>query len=325
MTTFPTDANVGRVCKLVVSTGTEGLDLSEFRINFHIKAADIQTPNMAYIRIYNLAPSTRANIVQTCRSVLLQAGYVNNYGGIFQGNIIRFKQGKESNVDSYLDIITADGDEGYNFGVISQSFAAGSDTLDHVTAIAAQMGINVGQSVKDILNNPMGSTGGIQPRGTVLYGLGKSLLADIARDYNARWSIQNGTLVMVLNTGYLPGTALVINSNTGMIGIPEATDNGVQVQIELNPLVKIGGLVQLNQDSISNYPNMSAGFLNNSTLVRGTTPFYSATVTTDGFYRVMSVEHEGDTRGGQSSPWSSSLICLAVDQTAPVVSSVQAS
>ena len=325
MTTFPTDANVGRVCKLVVSTGSQGLDLSEFRINFHVKAADTQTPNMAYIRIYNLAPSTRASIIQTCRSVLLQAGYTNNYGGIFQGNIIRFKQGKESNVDSYLDIIAADGDEGYNFGVISQSFAAGSNTIDHVYAIAAQMGINVDKSVATALSNPMGATGGIQPRGTVLYGMGRALLTDIARDHNARWSIQNGTLIMVLNTGYLPGQAIVVNSQTGMIGIPEATDNGIQVQIELNPLVQIGGLIQLNQDSISTYPNMSAGYLTDSTQVRGIAPFYAATVSTDGFYRIMAVEHEGDTRGGQNGLWSSDLICLAVDQTAPSVSSVQAS
>jgi hypothetical protein len=36
-------------------------------------------------------------------------------------------------------------------------------------------------------------------------------------------------------------------------------------------------------------------------------------VTDDGFYKVIVVEHEGDTRG---NPWYANMVCLAVDATA---------
>ena len=41
--------------------------------------------------------------------------------------------------------------------------------------------------------------------------------------------------------------------------------------------------------------------------------YFPADTTADGFYRVLVVEYEGDTRG---NPWYSNLICLAADTSA---------
>lgn len=316
----------GRACKLLVSNGNSALDLSEFRIQFQVHGTDLPTPNMAQIRVYNLAASTVAGIINGYNSVLLQAGYNENFNDIFKGTIVRFKRGREVNVDSYLDLIAADGDEGYNFGVISQSFAAGSHVSAQVDALAASMGLTVDPKVYDALNNPNAMpAGGVLLRGKALYGMSRLNLNQIAYSCQARWSIQNGVLTFVPLTGYLSGDAVVINSQTGMIGVPEATDNGITVRTLLNPLIRIGCRVRLNESDVARYPGLSGGYLQNSNggvYGKGKIdPFFPAFTTTDGFYRVMAVDHDGDTRGQN---WYSNMICLAVDSTQPAVDSVEA-
>ena len=317
----------GRACTLYLSDGNKALDLSQFRIQFHTTSSDIQTPNQAYIRIYNLARETMQGIIDEYVSVVLQAGYQGSIGDIFKGTIIRFKRGKESNVDSYLDILAADGDEGYNFGVISQSFAAGSHVRAQIDALAAQMGLSVDSSVYSTLESPTAATGGIVlPRGRVLWGMARYHLSNIAAACNARWSIQNGVLTFVPLTGYLPGEAVVVNSQTGMIGIPESTEEGIKVKTLLNPLYKIGTRIQLAEKDVTAYPGLNgAGYLSKidpNLFGKGNLPpFFPASVTSDGFYRVMAIEHDGDTRG---MPWYSELVCLAVDPSAAPNNSVKA-
>jgi hypothetical protein len=69
-------------------------------------------------------------------TVTLQAGYEGgNFGIIFQGSIKQTATGRERNVDSYVDIWAADGDEWTNFSVISQSLAAGQTPQQVITAI----------------------------------------------------------------------------------------------------------------------------------------------------------------------------------------------
>jgi hypothetical protein len=90
-----------------------------------------------------------------------------------------------------------------------------------------------------------------------------------------------------------------------MIGTPRATDNGIIVRCLLNPLIQVGQRVQINNSDIFTtqvaqqgiYPNYGA-------------QYYPATVTNDGMYRVLVIEHQGDTRG---QDWFTELTCLAVD------------
>jgi hypothetical protein len=121
-----------------------------------------------------------------------------------------------------------------------------------------------------------------------------------------------GTLVP--NTGYLPGQAVQINSATGMIGTPESTEDGIKIRCYLNPLIRIGQLVQINQADINR------NTLNKQMFPSYTSQYYPATTTHDGFYRVIVAEHVDDT---QDNDWYTELTCLAADISSPVSSSVQ--
>lgn len=294
---------------LVVSSGGKGLDISQQQFRFEVRAADNETPNTAVIRVYNLAESTAKTIIAEFDSVTLQAGFqYGNFGIIFQGNIKQFRRGRERNVDNYLDILAADGDEAYNFGVVNQALAAGSSYSDQLSALSAAMGTNIDPSA-----NNFASTGGILPRGKVLFGMARLYMRNIQRNTSSRWSIQNGTVTLVPLTGYLPGDAVVLNSASGMIGVPEQTDNGIRIDCLLNPLIKIGQRVQINNADI-NQATIKSQFFPSYT-----SQYYPASLSYDGIYRVLVAEHIGDTRGND---WQTQLTCLNIDPSSAASSSV---
>lgn len=301
-----------RFAQLVVSKGAQGIDLSQLRFRFEVRASDVETPNTLSVRVYNLKGETQNAIISEFDTVTLTAGYqTGNKGPIFQGDIKQFRFGRESNVDSYLDILAGDGDAAYNQSVINQSFPAGTTQDQQLSVLAGSFGLPVANGANGLL-----TTGGIFPRGKTMFGMARLHMATLASSNNVRWSIQNGVITLVPVTGYLPGQAVQINSATGMIGTPEQTDNGIVIRCYLNPLIKIGQLVQINNADIN-----QATLKSNFGYPSYTSSYYPATVANDGFYRVLVAEHVGDIRGND---WYTELTCLDVDVSSPASTAVLA-
>lgn len=301
-----------RFGQLVISKGSQGLDVSNLRFRFEVRASDADSPNTATIRVYNPNPSTAKTIINEFDTVTLTAGYVNgNKGNIFTGNVKQYRRGKERNVDNFLDIMAGDGDLGYNFGVVNQSIPAGFPSDKELSTYASAMNLPVDKNAAGILE-----TGGIlpNPRGKVAWGLARSYMRNLANDAGARWSIQDGIVTLIPNTGYLPGDAVVLSTDSGLIGAPEQTEQGIMIRCYLNPLIKIGRLVQINNHDINQTTVKAQMFPHWSS------QFYPATTSDDGIYRVLVAEHVGDTRGND---WLTELTCLVVDQGSKPKTSVQ--
>lgn len=307
-----------RACKLVVygTDLTDGLDLSNLRIKFAVKRSDTMTPNVADIRVYNVATATALSMLLNLNptptapnrgGVLLQAGYVGNVGVIFQGNIKQIILGRESATDTFVDIIAGDGDRAYNFAVVNASLAAGSTQSDQIALAAAAM------APKGVTTGHLGDIPPTQlPRGKVLYGNARNYLRDVAQNTQKTWSIQDEKITFVPIKSYLPGERVVLTSKTGLIGTPNQTNEGVNVKCLLNPLIKIGGLIDIAEATIAdfkinlNVPNSAANI--------------PPPLTADGVYYVLVAEHTGDTRGVD---WYTSMICINTDLTTNPVNSVQ--
>jgi len=291
-----------RRCNLVVSDASgSGLDLSNLRIVFSVKKSDAQTPNSAEIRVYNLSKETASKIKKEFTNVVLQAGYESNYGTIFAGNIKQVRIGKEGGTDTYTDIAAGDGDEAYNFAVVNQTLSAGADQQAQIEAVSRSL------DEKDVRQ---GSITGVEsnrlPRGKVMYGMARDYLRQSAAATETSWSIQDGKVQFVKLTGVLPSQAVVLNSKSGLIGTPEQTNDGITVRCLLNPQLKIAGKVQIDQEDIAQakLPDTSSSAEVNKPVE----------IEDDGFYRLLVVEHKGDTRGND---WYSDLVCLGVDATLP--------
>jgi hypothetical protein len=302
----------GRHASVILAKGGQGLDLSQLRFTFRTTNNDADAPNTCRVRIYNLSDKTLSNSLSQYDRLIVDVGYENNHAQIFDGTIRQFRYGNESNVDSFLEVMAADNDIGYNFGIINKTFAPGTTPEQELTAYANTFNAIVDPAAITYVN----ATGGvmINPRGKVSFGLTRSFMRDFANTFNARWSIQGGVLYLIPLTGYLQGDIIKINSLTGMIGVPEATETGIMVKTLLNPLIKIGNGIQINNRDITKSEirdQFFPGYLDKT---------FIANTSRDGMYRVLVAEHSGDTRG---SEWFTSMTCLNLDQSAPPLKAVE--
>jgi len=296
-----------RKASLIVGGESSALDLSNLRFAFVIRRGDIQTPNTADIRVYNSSNATSNRIMQFSPQaeftrVVIQAGYEGNYGVIFDGQIKQVRHGRESQTDTYLDITAADGDSAYNYSTLSMSLAAGSTSpanqVEAMLAGMAQHNVQAGYS-PDLSTNPL-------PRGKAIYGMTRDELRKIAKNTQTSWSIQDGKLDLIPITAYKPGDIPVLTYQTGMVGLPEQTQNGIKIKTLLNPNIKVGQAVKIDNASIQKYRyNMAI----NQQAQNETDALYNKT-NDDGLYYVMIADHSGDTRGND---WYTDLTCLAID------------
>ncbi len=307
------------VSLVVFGSDLQGVDLSELRIKFAVKRSDTRSPNMADIRVYNLSQATADDLVARLSPkiasdgltfergrVILQAGYSSNFGVIFKGNIKQLIIGRESSTDTFLDIIAGDGDSAYNFAVVNSTIAPGATSIDQVNAAITSM------TPKGVTEGHIGTMPSESlPRGKVLYGNARNYLSNIAATADKTWSIQDEKVTFVSNTSYLPGEAVLMSSKTGMIGTPQQTSEGINIKCLLNPKLAISGRVKIDNALVEK--------MKINLQVVGSAANTPPQLRNDGFYYILVVEHQGDTRGVE---WYSNLICLSLDPSANPANSV---
>ena len=283
-----------RKCSLLVGKGSDGLELGELRIVFKTTKGDIETPNSAEIAVYNLSEATSSKIRKEFTRVVLQAGYQDNCAVIFDGTIRQVRRFRENGTDVCTSILAADGDAAYNYAVVNTTLAAGSTSAEHVGACQKAFsgkGADAGY-IPDM-------AGPALPRGKVMYGMARAYMRDTARRTGTAWSFQKGKMQMVPASGYLPGEAVVLSAGTGLIGTPKANDKGIEIKCLLNPRLRIGGRVRLDN---AGGAGLKAGTGREPRDVH------------DGLYRILSITFSGDTRGAD---WYATLSCVGIDDTSP--------
>ena len=83
--------------------------------------------------------------------------------------------------------------------------------------------------------------------------------------------------------------------------------NGIHVRCLINPRIKAGGRIKIDNASIQSYRfGLSLG----AEIANGFVPRLDS----DGLYRSLVVEHSGDTRGND---WYTEITCVGIDDTAP--------
>lgn len=300
-----------RKCSLIVSNGDDGLELSELHVTFTVFHRTVQSPSSMRARIYNLSVGTMQKIFKEFTQVVLKAGYHNQDGEIFdiifKGYIIQSRIGRENPTDTFLEISAADGEPGYDWATIAATLKGGhgnSDIKREINTAFKQQQVDVGYEAK------MSETR--YPRGRVMYGMARDFARMLGFTTGHTWSIKNGKYETVELRKVLPDEAIVLTSQTGLIGLPQQTPDGVQARALLNPY-----LIHNRQVKIDNKSIQKLAFPLPAT-VEGITGFQYASQTgvslvgeqADGFYRVIAVDHIGDTRG---NAWYSDMWLLAIN------------
>lgn len=290
--------------KLTVEGSHKEIDLSSLRTTFEILQFAAETPNSAVVRITNPSRQT-ANLFTASRSefekITIEAGYRDNHGIIFKGNIVQARYGRENPTDTFLELLASDGDRSYNYATVSKTLAAGSTPRDHYDVALSAMGEHgVKQGFTGIdLSKP------VYPRPVVLFGMARDVLRNIAHSKDATWSIQNGEVEFLGKEKTKPAGAIKINSETGMVGMPVQEITGINAKVLIDPRIKIGSTVHIDEASVQKARlQLDPG---------GTTITDSnillPDVATDGLYSVLRVDAFGDTRG---DVWYQQLGCYAL-------------
>lgn len=292
-----------RYCGLTVEGAGSTMDLSNLRVRFVIKKDLALSPNQAIIKITNLGPEKGRGLMnKEFKKLTLDVGYRDGHGVVFKGNIVQSIYGRENPTDTLATIMAYDGDHGHVYGFVSTTHPPGSTPQDHLnTAMAAfaKYGLSLGYVGVD-LSTP------VYPRAVTLWGSANDVIRLIGRNKDASVSYQNEKVTIVPHGQAAPGGVIVLNSSTGLVGMPTQTDRGIYARCLINPQIHVHSLVHINQNDVQRAIAPANQFGTNE-IGQETMP----SVATDGYYVVCQIEMYGDTRGDE---WYQDLVMLSCDK-----------
>jgi len=296
-----------RTCEVVVGRGAtgQGLAINGLRIDFTIIKTAGRVPNTALVKIYNLSPDHENQIRKEFDEVLVNAGYEGAAVLMFRGTIRHVFRYREGN-DRITEIDAADGEKDFRNAIVNFTLAAGSSTQQLLDQVVGKMVSKKGfVALKDKR----------RVRGRVVSGMARDVLDQIADDSDAAWSIQDGVLEIVPVDSTLPTEAIVLASDTGLLGAPEINDKGIKATCLLNPRIRVGGKVWLDNNAVKARIKKELETKPGARRVkvkkhRGEL----ARLDPDGVYKVVKLEHEGETHGNE---WSTTVYCVGLDKAIP--------
>ena len=302
-----------RKVQVVIGKAGTGLMVENLRIHFEVAKTIESAPNVAIIKIYNLHPDNEAKIKNEFDEVLLNCGYEGAMRLVFRGNIKHVYRYRDK-TDYITEIEAGDGDKDFRSAVMNETLAAGTTNAQLVDRAVGSFKGAGGTTKGHVQVNERARI-----RGKVISGNTRDVINDVARESGANWSIQDGQLVIVNANDVLPGQAIVIRADTGMLGAPEINDKGIAVKCLINPQLRVNGAIQLDNNGIKakrvkaqalatkrekQETNAPLG-RENAQLVR---------LDPDGIYKVLKLTHKGDNRG---QDWVSEIECIGLDQPIP--------
>ena len=265
-----------------------GLEIKDLRISFKINKSLTGFPNLAEISIYNLKEENRNKFKEDSK-VELYAGYKGNVKLIFKGEIRNFNN-EYAKPDYISTIFAGDASKTLETAKVNKTLGKGATTETIYNELISNLeGVSKGitDGLKDCITNKRSILKSI-----ILSGSVKKWLDLISETCGFDYSINDGIIETVSKGKSINDEpTLLINQNNGLIGIPEITEIGVDIQMFLRPEIKLGRTFKVNSVSTKiNVGNLLFREVRKST--------------NNNTYRINSIEHIGDTH---ANDWSTSL------------------
>lgn len=222
------------------------LEKDQLRVKFSVSRGISSSANTFKIDIYNLNESHRNSLGIELDTVMLEVGYTppdgsSNVGIIAKGKIRDYQHDRDG-ADIISTVSCGDGDKAYRRATISKTLPKGTPLSEVVEEVHKEMkkeGIAKGEwSFPEKVKNTK------LERPYSMCGSCTRELDTLGRGYGFYWNIQNETMEIIPGDGYLPGMIL-ISPETGMIGTPTITDNGIKVKALIQPNARPNRLVKV--------------------------------------------------------------------------------
>lgn len=234
-------------------------DKEGFEIDFDIPFSDDKEPDISEVILYNLSNSTIAEI-RDKKHLILNAGYGIDIGNILTGNIADIKTHWED-LDKVTTIYVKDGP--IRVQDVNKAYKKGTNSTFIINDLISQLDLPVGE---------------VKPAKVITYTQGKVVtgspyqsLKQVVEDTNSRLFIDKGKVYVRKATAGTK-TAIVLNSESGLIGSPMETTE----EVDGKQIVKYNVKCLLNHE------------ISTDTILK----IESKTI--NGMYKVEKGSHKGD-------------------------------
>ena len=228
---------------MVGEYGRTGVRIDDLRITFNVVKSMKSSANEASVTVYNMSQKSRELLEGESVAVKLMAGYSDATEVIFDGQMVNSKSYR-ARPNWITEIEAADGVLPMSTGKLATTFATGTPRSVVVKKLVAAMnGIALGTTDTDALRRALSSP-------LVVSGSARRSLDTLARQWGFWWSIQDGTAEIrdKGKRGRYWRTAPLVSPETGLIGAPERTEDGLEIRSLLNPQIRPGAPLQLDSE-----------------------------------------------------------------------------
>ena len=283
----------------------------ELRIRFNVVQMANQTPTYADIIVTNPDPKKAQDIAtKQSQKLTLEVGYSSMQEAIvFEGTTVQAIYGREDPTDTILKIHAVCADLPYSHAAVNKTFEAGStgqDIFDECLKAMKPWGIKEGYVTKKLKELKF-------PTAVTIQGDAKDYLRTLAQapEVNAQWHIDGKDLDMVGLNEVKGQDVVVLGADSGLVGMPEQTFQGIMVRSLINPDIHLNSLIKVDVKSVQEatwdfgeggtpYPTPGGGPSGSNLQI--------PSIAADGVYKVLQIITYGDTFG---NVWYMDLTCLA--------------
>jgi Baseplate hub gp41 len=227
-----------RVIELTVGdTEITGLDIA-----FEIEKDESLEPNPCHIEIYNLGPENRATLSKySIVPVVLKAGYKDNVGIIFKGDMVRCSHLMEK-ASWKTTLACGDGALAIQSKRTNKSYQKGTPVSSVVKDLAKQLDLPSGNALSQLQDMSANLTRSLSLSGSAMAEVNRILAGQ-----GMRLSIQNSALQLRKNGQPLQKEAISLSSDSGLKASPEiGSDGKLTVRTLLIPELSPGSQVHID-------------------------------------------------------------------------------
>lgn len=236
--------NIGGL--LIATTSAKTGELKDsLRIKFKVVRSSKKEPNTADIDIYNLRKDNRVALQEKNLAVSIEAGYTENTSQIFLGDLEHSETVLDGR-DWITTIQAADAGQAFKSARINVSLTGPAPIGDVLQTAADALGIDLGNVADKVSAGSLRGALTEFTNGIVLSGKAEKQLDKVVKSMGYSWSIQDGALQLLGPDETVGDQAFLLQSGTGLVGVPEAGEDGlVKARSLLQPEILPGKKVQI--------------------------------------------------------------------------------
>lgn len=247
-----------------------------------------QTIDNAYwfaeIAVFNLNTPTEQVVLKQGMTVRLEAGYMTGpgYGVIFEGTLFQPTWERINGIDTKLTLHCIVGLVENTNNFVAFNTNAGITQRELVARMAAAPNIAYPLDTSNVKLTKAGDI--TQTRGAVYFDQPIELLTPIAAQDTSNLWVTNLAINIRALVDQDEVPTLNVSQQTGLIGTPQQTQDGVDIRINLDSRAVLRGQVQLSPDTQ----------VNQLQRVQGN---YPTVLDAQGKYAIAAIRHIGNSRG----------------------------